>query len=156
MYITSLNSHWFQNDYPSKWKDQKNVCFSSKMDVFFDRLTLTARHFGTSGSSETTVVGRTHLDILRTIVGRQFLGRLLPPNTPFWLNLPQNELIPWQDPSRSSQLLYAENAGASKNKKNEKWKVTKSTHISCINFIILKVNHHHKYYIILLCFKNEV
>ena len=67
-----------------------------------------------------TVVGRTQLDILRPIVGRQFLGRLPPQNTPFWLNSPQNRLIHWQDPSCNSQLLYAENAGAPKNKKNEK------------------------------------
>ena len=68
-----------------------------------------------------------------------------------WLNSPPNQLIHWQNSSRNSQLLYAENAGAPKNKKNEKnifLKVSKSTHISCINFIILKVNHH-KYYIIL-------
>ena len=35
------------------WSIEKNDRFSTKMDVFFDRSTLTACIFGTSGSSET-------------------------------------------------------------------------------------------------------
>ena len=53
-------------------------------------------------------------------MGRQFLGRLPPQNTPFWLNSPQNRFLHLQDPSRNSQLLYAENVFAPQNKKNEK------------------------------------
>ena len=49
----SLNSHWFQNGQPSKLNDKKNVRFGSKMDGFFVLPTLTAGHFGASGSSET-------------------------------------------------------------------------------------------------------
>ena len=40
----SLNSHWFQNDEPSKSNDKKKVRFSSKTDVFFDRSTFIMGH----------------------------------------------------------------------------------------------------------------
>ena len=49
----SLNFHWFQNGQPSNLEERKKVRFSIKTDVFFNRSTLTAGHFGTSGSSET-------------------------------------------------------------------------------------------------------
>ena len=49
----SLNSLWFQKYQPSKLNDRKNVRFSTKTDIFFDRSILMARIFGTSGSSET-------------------------------------------------------------------------------------------------------
>ena len=48
----SLNSHWFQNDQPSKL-EEKNVRFSTMTAVFFDGPTLMAGYFGNSGSSET-------------------------------------------------------------------------------------------------------
>ena len=48
-----LNSHWFQNGQPSKLNDRKKRPFSTKTEIFSDRSTLTAGHFGTSGSSET-------------------------------------------------------------------------------------------------------
>ena len=50
----SLNSHWFQNGQPSKLEEQKKtIRLSTKTDVSFNRSTLTAGHFVTSGSSET-------------------------------------------------------------------------------------------------------
>ena len=50
----SLNSHWFQNGQPLNLEERKNVRFGTKTDVFFfNRSTLTAGIFGTSGSSET-------------------------------------------------------------------------------------------------------
>ena len=50
----SLNSHWIQKYQPSNLKVQKkNVRFSTKTDVFFDRPNLTAGHFGTKWSSDT-------------------------------------------------------------------------------------------------------
>ena len=49
----SLNFHWFQNDQPSKLNDKKMSVLVLKRKFFFDRSTLTAGHFGTSGSSET-------------------------------------------------------------------------------------------------------
>ena len=46
----SLNSHWFQNDEPSKLNNRKTSVLLLKRTFFFDRSTLTARHFGTSGT----------------------------------------------------------------------------------------------------------
>ena len=53
----SLNSHWFQNGRPSKLEEGKKVRLSkealTKTDSVNTLSTLTAGHFGTSGSSET-------------------------------------------------------------------------------------------------------
>ena len=53
----SLNSHWFQNGQPSKLEERKKVRLSkealTKTDFVYTLSTLTAGHFGTSGSSET-------------------------------------------------------------------------------------------------------
>ena len=94
---------------------------SADFDQFLnqlDKTESTSRNLRFTTTS--TVVGRAQLDILRHIVGRQFLSRLPPQNTPFWLNSAPNQLIHSQNPSRNSQLPYAKNAGAPKNKKNEK------------------------------------
>ena len=50
--VMFLNSQLFQNNELSNSNDRKNVCFSTKTDIFFNCSTLTARHFGTSESSE--------------------------------------------------------------------------------------------------------
>ena len=66
----SLKSHWFQNGQPSKFKERKKksveVRKSPKIGHSFVLPTLTAGHFGISGSSETlcTSFKRSHRCVL--------------------------------------------------------------------------------------------